>query len=150
LHAYLWKKMNLTKWVMTAGMVGILVIAVMNGVAYLPDMEHPFIPTEETALYLKGIVQPGDIIVVTNPYDMSLIYYLVYHGVSKEYTKDIARQSFQRAYVVVYPESGQTVLSVIEATGLDPRVLQPASARLLANISNAFVYECLPVALNPG
>lgn len=70
--------------------------------------------TEEVAIFLKDYLKPDDLVVVTSPDAVVLRYYLLIHGVSKDYTEREADKPFDRAIVVVNTAFGQSMESVLE------------------------------------
>jgi hypothetical protein len=138
-------RFDLTQIVLAIGIAGALSLALINGIKSLPEFIHPSSPMENIALYLKDEIQEGDVISVTSPYDMSVIYYLIYHDVSKKYIKDIAEQPFDRVFVVVYPDLDQTLESVLENTGIGAEKMDLKDAETPTTVGNALIYACYPV-----
>ncbi len=93
-------------------------------------------PVEETALYLKAHLQPGDIVVVNSPDDAPLWYYFQLHHIPDLYVIDIRERAFSRAFVLVDAQSGQTLASVIRARGPSPQSFDLSSARPVFSFGN--------------
>jgi hypothetical protein len=136
--------LRLSQVIMALGVVGAVGLGVANAIVYYPQFKHPQSLEETTALYLKSQLQPGDVIAISSPYDMAVIYYLDYYGVPKSDTKGISSQHFDRVLAAVYPGAGQTLESVLVWTKIDPQKIDLASARLLSTVGGALIYECWP------
>lgn len=140
LHTHL----DLSAGIVALGIACSIFISAKAIIHFLPQFEHPHTQTEDVALYLKKQVKKGDVIAVTYPFDMSVIYYLSYHGVPKLYTKDIAAQDFTGLFVVVYPNNQQTIDNVLTNTGIAVKKVDTAGCQFQANVGDAFIYHCLP------
>ena len=95
---------------------------------------------ENTTLFLKSQLQPGDIVVVADPDDAPLWYYFEMHQVLPGYVIDIQKKPFQRAFVLVNPAYRQTLKSVINDRGPSSKRLDMNSAKEVYRSGNTIIY----------
>jgi hypothetical protein len=95
---------------------------------------------ENTTLFLKSQLQPGDIVVVADPDDAPLWYYFELHQVPPGYVIDIQKEPFQRAFVLVNPAYRQTLKSVINERGPSSKRLDMNSAEEVYRSGNTITY----------
>jgi 4-amino-4-deoxy-L-arabinose transferase-like glycosyltransferase len=98
---------------------------------------------ETTALYLKSQLRQGDIVVVSDPDDAPLWYYFKLHQIPDSFVINIQHVPFQRAFVLVNPDYGQSLASVIDQRGPDIKRLIPASAQVVNQSGSTFTYLVL-------
>jgi hypothetical protein len=98
---------------------------------------------EATTLYLKGQLRQGDIVVVSDPDDAPLWYYFKLHQIPDSFVINIQHVQFRRAFVLVNPDYGQSLASVIDQRGPDIKRLDPASAQVVNQSGGTSTYLVL-------
>ncbi len=106
-------KYSLAMLLSGAAILAVLGASLAGAVRSYPEMNAPG-EIETTALYLKGQLRPGDIVVVSDPDDAPLWYYFKLHQIPDSFVIDIQHTHFQRAFVLVNPGYGQSLASVID------------------------------------
>lgn len=123
---------------------GILGAAALGGGIWIAAANHAGImtpsSTEQTAVFLRGQVQPEDVVVVDSPDDAPLWYYLRLHGVAGTAVHGIKSRAFTRAFVVVDSAQRQTIPSVISARGPDLVFLHVESAQVVAQYGSETIF----------
>ena len=117
-----------------------LVLAVQT-LSSLPTVWAIRSPVENTAQWVRGRLQNGDLIIIDAPYDAQFWYYARLDGVSAK--RFDQRLPFQRLFVVVSLSNQQTVDSVLHDRGPDPTQVNEATAKLVLNFGNLDTYEVL-------
>ncbi len=98
---------------------------------------------EATTLYLKGQLRQSDIVVVSDPDDAPLWYYFKLHQIPDSFVINIQHVPFRRAFVLVNPDYGQSLASVIDQRGPDIKQLDPASAQVVNQSGGTSTYLVL-------
>ncbi|HEX9012894.1 MAG TPA: hypothetical protein VF813_05240, partial [Anaerolineaceae bacterium] len=96
---------------------------------------------ESVALFLKPRLQPADVVVVQDPDDAALWYYLRLHGIPQAYVHGIKNRPFDGGYVVVNEQLRQMVSGVIGARGPDLVFFNLTTAREVAQFGAIAVYR---------
>ena len=98
--------------------------------------------TEKAALYLKDYVHQNDLVTTSTARLPALRYYFNYHDLPR----GLIRQSgkFQRAFILVDAQSGETLNSVAPKIGFDLPAIDMDTAKVLVQFEDLTVYECYP------
>ena len=133
-------KYNLDALLCGAAIVAVVGASLAGAVRSLPEMNATG-EVEATALFLKGQLRQGDIVVVADPDDAPLWYYFLLHQIPDSYVNNIQHVPFQRAFVLVNPSYGQSLASVLDQRGPDIKRLDPASAQIVNQAGNTITYQ---------
>jgi hypothetical protein len=87
-------------------------------------------------------LQPGDLVVVASPNDAVFWYYARREKIPADLYFGSRDREYNRAVIIVNPNYEQTLESVLQERGPLQNPCQAASARLLAQIDNTWVYAC--------
>jgi len=134
------KQISLATLLCGAAILVVMGASLVGAVRSYPEMNATG-EIEATTLYLKGQLQPGDIVVVADPDDAPLWYYFQLHQVPDSFVNNIQHIPFQRAFVLVNPSYGQSLASVIDQRGPDVNRLDIASARVVNQSGNTMTYQ---------
>ena len=140
------------RFAQAAAVLALTVLTALNVARFtrvLPALFAPPGPDEATALEIKGLLQPGDIVITGSPADAAVMYYLEMHGVSRAVYTKLKNKPFQRAFVVTYDPYQQTVANIISNWGPNIDLFETASAHLLANHGPDSLYLVLPKEITP-
>lgn len=100
-----------------------------------------FREAQQMATYLKGALQPGDIILTMIPTNYPLRYYFMRQGIPTKYFYQSAdRPTFTRAFVITSLMYGQTVENIIQDKGLTD-ILNAASANIIQQYPESILSE---------
>jgi hypothetical protein len=100
---------------------------------------------EKVTLYLKTILTPDDVVVVSDAADACYYYYFVYHGIPDSAIRAIKSRPFLRAYVIVYPNyKAETMENDIGNRGPDFIWFNLKTKRIVTQIGPAVIYEVDP------
>jgi hypothetical protein len=97
-------------------------------------------PEEEAVLFIKNQIEPNDLIIIDAPFDAALWYYSLYYGVGDTSRFD-KRRPFDHLYVIVSPDSDQTLETVIKSRGPDMVLVNEQAAKFLINFSRLEIYR---------
>ncbi len=97
---------------------------------------------EKVAIYLKDSVHQSDLVTASTAHLPALRYFFNYHGIPASYIRESG--SFQRAFIVVDRQRGETLESVAPKIGFDFPLIDIDTARVLAQLDDLTVYECTP------
>jgi 4-amino-4-deoxy-L-arabinose transferase-like glycosyltransferase len=100
-------------------------------------------PVEQSVLYLRSHLTPGDVVVVSPPDDAPTWYYWRYYHLPEIYLQT-KNQRFQRAYVLINHPFDQTVEQVIRQRGPDIGFVRLNTARLVQSFGDDDLYEVAP------
>jgi 4-amino-4-deoxy-L-arabinose transferase-like glycosyltransferase len=100
-------------------------------------------PVEQSVLYLRSHLTPGDVVVVSPPDDAPTWYYWRYYRLPEIYLQP-KNQRFQRAYVLVNHLFDQTVERVIRERGPDIGFVRLETSRLVQSFGEDDLYEVAP------
>jgi len=134
-----WRNMNMTGLLTGAALVLIVSASLFSAIHNYREVNATG-EIENTTLFLKSRLAPGDIVVVDTPDDAPLWYYFELHQVPDSYVIDIQKKPFQRAFVLVNPGYKQTLLTVINARGPNPKRVDLQSAREVYRSGNTITY----------
>lgn len=98
-------------------------------------------PVENTVLWVRDRLQPGDLIIIDAPEDAQFWYYSHLYGL--DYSRFNQRLPFQRLFVIVYRDGQQTVDSVLHDRGPDPTLVNEASSHIILNYGPLDTYLVL-------
>lgn len=98
--------------------------------------------TEKAVLYLKDFVHQNDLVTTSTARLPALRYYFNYHDLPR----GLIRQSgkFQRAFILVDVQSGETLDSVAPKLGFDIPAIDMDTAKVLVQLDDLTIYECYP------
>lgn len=97
--------------------------------------------TLPAAEFLKGYLQPGDVVIVTLPSNYPLKYYFMLNNISEDYYYHRKNgTSFQRAIVVVNQLFGQSLADVIQQASVQD-ILNPANGKVIQDYKGVVLYE---------
>ncbi len=100
---------------------------------------------EAIAEYLKGYLQPGDVVATAIPVNYPLRYYFLRNNLPFDYFyKKSDHPAFKRALVVVSRGYDQTLAEVLAFTRLGDQVKDPQTARLVHQYRMTDIYEIAP------
>ncbi|MEW6716663.1 MAG: glycosyltransferase family 39 protein [Chloroflexota bacterium] len=126
-------------WVIT-GAVLILALGF-----YSMHTNPPYTPgetgsVEEITLFLKGYLQPGDVVITKPPLGAIVVYYFDLHHISEEYfLLDRDWHDFQQVIVIVDEGFDQTIDQVLQKKGLE--CVDKSSAKMIHQYGKTKVYE---------
>ncbi|HMN59194.1 MAG TPA: glycosyltransferase family 39 protein, partial [Anaerolinea sp.] len=105
---------------------------------------------EQITRYLKDIVTPDDVIVPSSFSNAPLWYYARLLGIPNPIYRSIKSRPSYRAYVIVYPDIGDTVEKVILENGPDLVFYNLKTVTLVFTSQNAQVYrvDAFPEVVN--
>jgi hypothetical protein len=98
---------------------------------------------EKTAIYLKDYIHQGDLITASTARLPALRYYFNYYDVPSGYIRQSGK--FQRAFIIVDRQKGETLDTVAPKMGFDIPVIDMDTAKVLVQFDYLTVYECYPV-----
>jgi 4-amino-4-deoxy-L-arabinose transferase-like glycosyltransferase len=139
IHLKPWKNVNLAA-IATGAVLAVVASASLISAIYTYHVVNAPGEIENTTMFLKNQLQPGDIVVVADPDDAPLWYYFELHQVPPGYVIDIQKEPFQRAFVLVNPAYRQTLKSVINERGPSSKRLDMNSAKEVYRSGNTTVY----------
>ncbi len=103
--------------------------------------------TQEVTLFLKTMVTPDDIVIVSDYSDAQYFYYFNSYQIPEIAYRQIKNRPFNRAFVVVYPTyKSETLPKVLTQFGPDYGFPDKNAGKLLTTIGIANVYEIEPNA----
>lgn len=97
---------------------------------------------ERAAIFLKEVIQPGDVVLAIVPEDAPLWFYLLEKGVGREYFELKRVHALQQLYLVMDQSRGQTVEEVLRGRGLDPALCPPASVQTWRTVGTLEIKRC--------
>jgi hypothetical protein len=104
------------------------------------QVNYPGQEAEAASRYLKANITPDDVIVVSGNENAFYWYYARYVGISTRNIRAIKSRPFHRAFVVMYPQLGDTVESVIRETGPDYGFFNFDTIKKVKTIAGAEIY----------
>jgi 4-amino-4-deoxy-L-arabinose transferase-like glycosyltransferase len=122
--------------------VGVLALVSVASIPAIPEKWAKMSNIEAMAIELQPGLQPGDMVLVGYPNDTPLWYYLSRLGVDDGLW--LARQDFERAFVLVSNNYEQTTEGVIRASKLDPALFELEGAAWLGKIGSIETYLVYP------
>lgn len=128
-----------------AVLVGLaVVIPLVEGLRMVPTLPQQWTvkgSVENTVLWVKDRLQPGDLIIIDAPEDAQFWYYSRLYGLAD--SRFDQRLPFQRLFVIVYRDGQQTVDSVLHDRGPDPALVNEETARIVLNFGSIDTYLVL-------
>jgi hypothetical protein len=97
---------------------------------------------ENAVLYLKDHVDQSDLVTAGTARLPALRYYFNYYGIPSGYIRQSG--NFQRAFIIVDRQKGETLDVVAPKMGFDIPVVDMDSAKVLVQFENLTVYEGYP------
>ena len=97
---------------------------------------------EKAAIHLKDYIHQGDLVTASTIHLPAVRYYFNYYGVPRGYIRESG--TFQRAFIIVDSEIGETLYSVAPKIGFDIPAIDMDTAKVLAQFEYLIVYECYP------
>ncbi|HEY5158755.1 MAG TPA: glycosyltransferase family 39 protein [Anaerolineales bacterium] len=126
-----------------AVVLGIAILPfLINAIHILPTIPQRWAdkgPEEEAVLYIKNQIEPQDLIIIDTPYDAAVWYYSLLYGVGGDSRFD-KRRPFNHLFVIVSPNEGQSLKSVIDDRGPDSALVNEEAAHFLVNINHLDIY----------
>lgn len=122
--------------------VGALALVSVASIPAIPEKWAKMSNIEAMAVELQPGLQPGDMVLVGYPNDTPLWYYLLRLGVDDGVW--LARQDFERAFVLVSTNYEQIPEGVIRASKLDPALFDLEGATRLGKIGSIEAYLVYP------
>jgi hypothetical protein len=97
---------------------------------------------ESAVLYLKDHVDQSDLVTAGTARLPALRYYFNYYGIPSGYIRQSGK--FQRAFIIVDRQKGETLEVVAPKMGFDFPVIDMESAKVLVQFEHITIYECYP------
>jgi len=104
-----------------------------------PHLNVPEGPEEGAVRVLKGLLEERQIVVVDEPNDTPVWFYMLQYGLPLEVIQ--RNQPFDLAYVLVDTGGGQTFSEVMANRGPDPGFIQWDTARVIARFERLLLYR---------
>ena len=98
---------------------------------------------EKAAVYLKDYIEPGDLVTASTNHLPAMRYYCNYYEVPRGYIRPSG--TFQRAFIIVDKQSGETLYSIAPKLGFDIPAIDMDTAKVLIEFEFLTVYESYPV-----
>jgi len=98
---------------------------------------------EKAAVYLKDYIEPGDLVTASTNHLPAMRYYFNYYEVPRGYIRPSG--TFQRAFIIVDKQSGETLYSIAPKLGFDIPAIDMDTAKVLIEFEFLTVYESYPV-----
>lgn len=98
---------------------------------------------EKATMYLKDYIHPGDLVTTSMTHLPAVRYYFNYYGIPRGYIRQSGE--FQRAFVIVDDQKGETLYSVAPKLGFDVPAVDMDTAKVLMEFDYLTIYECYPV-----
>lgn len=96
---------------------------------------------EAVALALQETLRPGDLVLAAYPVDAPLWYYLARLGHDETAWK---ADTFDRAFLIILQEQGQTLPGLLRSAGRDPARFDLENAVFQGRIGQLYTYLCFP------
>jgi hypothetical protein len=96
---------------------------------------------EKAILAISSLFEPGDTLLVASPNDAPAWYYARIHGIPMEAFSHLEERNIQKAFVLVNPDLGQTLESVLQDRKIDPDLFDFASANIILDWDTLQVIE---------
>jgi 4-amino-4-deoxy-L-arabinose transferase-like glycosyltransferase len=123
-------------------LTGVAVLIVAAGaIRAVPDIPQRWAVkgfVENTVLFIKGKLEPRDLIIVDAPYDACFWYYSRLYGLAD--SRFDARLPFDRLFVIVSQADNQTVLTVLHDRAPQVASVDLGTARLIMNYQKLDTY----------
>lgn len=97
---------------------------------------------EGSAIFLSGLLKPGDRIAMDYPMDVPFWYYARLHGISQDHIFGVAGQPYNHVYIVVNTNFDQTVVTVLITRARDGIFCNPRTIQKMKTIDNTEIYQC--------
>ena len=97
---------------------------------------------ENTTIYLKDYLQQGDLVMASVNHLPAMRYYFNLYEIPRGYIRESGL--FQRAFVIVDKQNGETLESVSPKIGFDLPAVDIDTAKILVEFEYLTVYECYP------
>lgn len=98
---------------------------------------------EKTAIFLKDYLRQGDLVTASSVNLPAARYYFNYYEIPPGHIR--ASGEFQRAFIIVDTEEGETLRAVSPKLGFDIPAIDMNTAKVLVQFDNLTVYECAPL-----
>jgi hypothetical protein len=100
---------------------------------------------EQVTSYLKDILTPDDVVVVSDAADACYWYYFVNSGIPDSAIRAIKSRPFYGAYVVVYPNfKDENFDKVLKEHGPDYIFFDMKTKKIITQIGSAVIYRVEP------
>lgn len=121
--------------------LGVLILLSAAALPSFPSRWQKMGNPEAVALALSAELRPGDLVLAAYPVNAPLWYYLSRLGYDETTWK---APTFQRAFLVILQQQGQTLPALLRASGREASACDVQNAALLGRIGQLYTYLCLP------
>ena len=121
---------------------GIIVLQSVIAIPFLPARLATRDDMELATLHLKEYLHPGDLVTASTARLPAMRYYFNYYEIPRGYIRESGK--FQRAFIIVDTQKGETLLSVAPKMGFDLPAIDMDTAQAVAQFDYITVYECYP------
>jgi hypothetical protein len=97
---------------------------------------------EKVAIYLKDYIHPGDLVTASTAQLPATRYYFNYYEIQRGYIRQAG--AFQRAFIIVDSQKGETLYSVAPKLGFDIPAIDMDTAKVLVEFEFLKIYESYP------
>ncbi len=97
---------------------------------------------ENATIYLKDYVHLGDLVTASTARLPAMRYYFNYYEMPRGYIRQSG--SFQRAFIIVDSQKGETLYSVAPKLGFNIPAIDMDTAKTLIQFEYLTIYECYP------
>lgn len=135
------KARNLTQ-VILAMIFAIVLVQSLWSIPTLPTRMAEKDAMEKAALYLKDYLQPGDLVTTSTARSPAMRYYFNAYDLPRGIIRESGK--FQRAFIIVDSEKGETLRSNAPKLGFDTPAVDVDTAKILVRFDYLIIYEASP------
>jgi len=135
------KERNVSQVFLTIALVAFFIQGLF-AIPSLPSQVQKKDDAAKAALYLKNYLQQDDLVTASVANLPAMRYYFNYYDIPHGIIREAGE--FQRAFVIVDSNLGETLLSNVPKLGYDIPAVNMETARILAQFDYLTVYECDP------